>query len=112
MDTLQQLKPLNMAITRLIGDLTRLLTDPLVRSTDVSALQRQLTDVEAAIDRIRDSDIIVTAHAVVRYLERVMGLNIQQTKVQYSAGTHSKIGHAAGQWTVSHRQWSQGRCAR
>ena len=80
MDILQQLKPLNMARTRLISDLTRLLTDPLVRSADVSALQRQLIDVEAAIDRIRGSEIIVTDHAVVRYLERVMGLNIQQLR--------------------------------
>ena len=80
MDTSQQLKQLNTARTRLITDLTILLTDPLVRSADVSALQGQLSEVEAEIGRIRGSGIIVTDHAVIRYLERVMDLDIHQLR--------------------------------
>ena len=76
----QLLKQLKSRKTRLEVDLKELVTQltELKRQQDKTA--NQLSSVSQEIKRLQSSDIIVSEHAILRYLERAKGLDIEAIK--------------------------------
>jgi hypothetical protein len=45
---------------------------------EISVLEDSLKSLEQKIEKIQNSDLIVSEHAIIRYIERVIGINIEE----------------------------------
>jgi predicted transcriptional regulator len=54
-------------------------------------LKQQILKLEENIDKIREKDLTVSDHAVVRYLERIEGLKVQDIKEKIKASIEEYV---------------------
>lgn len=76
----QQLKQLQTRKAKLEVEVKDLEVASREAQSAYSKARNQLNKVTEEIDSLKEKDVIVTEHAILRYLERAMGLNVDQVK--------------------------------
>ena len=74
----QQLKGLQTRLSKLQGDYKPLVEAAKQAQRDQHTCLSRIKAIEAEIEGFKEKDIIVTEHAVLRYLERIMGFDLEQ----------------------------------
>jgi len=72
----QTLKHLNTRKAKLEVDVAQLLTDQIAAQDKYRKAKEQLKDLCAEVSRALEGEASVSEHAIIRYLERVNGLNL------------------------------------
>ena len=78
----QKLKQLQSRKTKLEVDLKGLGKEVKDKQQAQSKAFNQLNSVKREIELLKTTDIVVSEHAILRYLERTMGLDLEQVKSQ------------------------------
>jgi len=73
----QQLKQLNTRAAKLEVDIKEARLEAKDKQQYCSRLENQLSNVKKEIVKLEDSEIVVSEHAMLRYIERVMGVDLE-----------------------------------
>lgn len=76
----QELKQLQSRRTKLLASIKVAEEDSKEKNRLCSQLKEQLKAINQKITDLENSEVIVTEHAIIRYLERAMGLDLEQIK--------------------------------
>ncbi len=74
----QQLKGLQTRLSKLEGDYKSLADNAKQAQKDQHACLNRIKSIKTEIEGFSEKEIIVTEHAVLRYLERIMGFDLDQ----------------------------------
>jgi len=76
----QELKQLQSRRTKLAAKLGTLKAESSEKNREVSVTKNLLSTMDSEIESLKGVDLIVTEHAILRFLERAMSLDIAQIK--------------------------------
>ena len=76
----QQLKQLQSRAAKLESEIKFLKQEMEEKQGDYHKARLQLKGIKYEIEQLKDKDIVVSEHAMLRYLERAMGLNLDDIK--------------------------------
>lgn len=76
----EELKSLQTQRERLQGSINELRGQATEINTALAKKKSKLADINEKIKRISEKDIIITEHAILRYIERVIGIDIEDLK--------------------------------
>ena len=62
----------------IVGKITGLKEQKKIVEKEISTLEESLKSLEQKINNLQNSDLIVSEHAIIRYIERVIGINIEE----------------------------------
>jgi TolA-binding protein len=80
-DNHARLKGLRTQETRVRGQLDQLKQDQAKVSREITTLSEQLKNIQTEIESLKSpEEILITEHAILRYLERVKGIDIEAIK--------------------------------
>lgn len=74
----QELKSLQVRITKAKAELKELSKDRNELNSRCSKLQNMIKVLEASIEKLTDKELIVSEHAIIRFMQYAMGLDIKQ----------------------------------
>ena len=63
--------------SEIMGKITGLKEQKRIIDKDLFGLENSLKSLEQKINNLQNSDLIVSEHAIIRYIERVIGINIE-----------------------------------
>ena len=63
---------------------------------EISVLEDSLKSLEQKIEKIQNSDLIVSEHAIIRYIERVIGINIEEIVEKIATEKVKKMAECCG----------------
>ena len=66
--------------SEIMGKITGLKEQKKIIDKDLFGLENSLKSLEQKITNLQNSDLIVSEHAIIRYIERVIGINIEEIK--------------------------------
>lgn len=92
----QELKQLQSRKAKLEVDLKGKRKDLGSIQNEVKNMESQLCEIQNKIKSISDSDIVVTEHAIIRYLERCKGLDLDAVKSEILSEERRKMIKAMG----------------
>ena len=64
--------------SEIMGKITGLKEQKRIIDKDLFGLENSLKSLEQKITNLQNSDLIVSEHAIIRYIERVIGINIEE----------------------------------
>ena len=64
--------------SEIMGKITGLKEQKKIVEKEISTLEESLKSLEQKINNLQNSDLIVSEHAIIRYIERVIGINIEE----------------------------------
>ena len=64
--------------SEILGKITGLKEQKRIIDKDLFGLENSLKSLEQKITNLQNSDLIVSEHAIIRYIERVIGINIEE----------------------------------
>ena len=64
--------------SEIMGKITGLKEQKRIIDKDLFGLENSLKSLEQKINNLQNSDLIVSEHAIIRYIERVIGINIEE----------------------------------
>ncbi len=76
----QELKQLQSRRSKLSAKLVTLQKESSEKNRELSVTKKILSGIDADIEELKDVDLIVTEHAILRFLERAMQFDIEQVK--------------------------------
>ena len=62
--------------SEIMGKITGLKEQKRIIDKDLFGLEESLKSLEQKINNLQNSDLIVSEHAIIRYIERVIGINL------------------------------------
>jgi chromosome segregation ATPase len=74
----QELKQLQTRRDRLKVQVDSLKEESKQKNKELSKAQNQLKSVLDQIEQLKEADIVVTEHAILRFIERSMGIDLEQ----------------------------------
>lgn len=75
-----KLKSYNTQKKKIKNDLVLLKSEKTNLNKEIELKEKRLTEINNSIKKLTNDNIIVSEHAVLRYLERVEGINISEIK--------------------------------
>ena len=76
--------------SEIMGKITGLKEQKRIIDKDLFGLENSLKSLEQKITNLQNSDLIVSEHAIIRYIERVIGINIEEIVEKISTMGFSK----------------------
>ena len=64
--------------SEIMGKITGLKEQKRIIDKDLFGLENSLKSLEQKINNLQNSDLIDSEHAIIRYIERVIGINIEE----------------------------------
>jgi len=50
------------------------------KQKELEQIKRQIKNIEQEINKLKNDDLIISEHAILRYIERVLGIDIEEIK--------------------------------
>lgn len=91
-----ELKSLETQLTRSEAELRAARTQQNEVNQSVNMLGQRIAALKAKINQAKSTDIIVSEHAILRYLERVTGIPIEEVKAAILPDGIKKLAMTAG----------------
>lgn len=76
----QQLKQLTSRKSKLEVDVNHFEQERKSAQSNLDKAKNQLKSVNSEIDKLKTKDLVITEHAILRYIERAMGIDIEELK--------------------------------
>ena len=85
--TSEKLKRLITQKTSLLEEVSFIRKESYTLAENIAKKQKQIKEIEKQIKSLQDIDIIISEHAILRYIERVMGIDIELIKKEILTDT-------------------------
>lgn len=104
-ETQVQLKGLNTRKSRLQEEVKQLRDQVADLSRNINQKNAQMQDIDRQIASLQKKDIIVSEHAILRFIERTMGLDVEAIKAHIVSDTmKTQIAALGGKGVFPHPQ--------
>ena len=82
--------------SEIMGKITGLKEQKRIIDKDLFGLENSLKSLEQKITNLQNSDLIVSEHAIIRYIERVIGVNIEEIVEKIATDKMKKMVECCG----------------
>ena len=82
--------------SEIMGKITGLKEQKKIVEKEISTLEESLKSLEQKINNLQNSDLIVSEHAIIRYIERVIGINIEEIVEKIATEKIKKMAECCG----------------
>ena len=82
--------------SEILGKITGLKEQKRIIDKDLFGLENSLKSLEQKIKNLQNSDLIVSEHAIIRYIERVIGINIEEIVEKIATEKVKKMAECCG----------------